>query len=516
MATLAAQRSGLYYNKTAGGLPFITDARTQTGNVFFVDSAVGVDAAGYGSSPDKPVATIDYAIGLCTADQGDVILVLPGHSETVSTAITCDIADVKIIGLGNGANRPSLTGAAVIDAITITADDVLIQGLRFVTPSAAVTALINVAAARAVVRDCIFELGANIVDAVTITADGELPTFEDNEVIVSANGPDSWLKFEGVIDRPIIRRNHVIGCDGTNPFDDGVFDFNNQAVTNAVIVNNVFGDGNQAVTVFANGGNVVGEAIGPNSYAALAVNADNTGVTLASFANDSITADAIAANAIDAGAIAANAIAEAKIAAGAITAAKFAAGAIDAAAIATDAIDADAIAAGAIDAAAIADGALDSGAFASSAAEKICDGFVVTKAASALPQTDTQNLFTVTGLCLVKRLVGYVTVQVGAVANGVHLSVNPAGAGATTAISGAAGLELNGAAVGSRIEITGTFANPAVKTVDVPLALVQAANIVVPAGTIDFVTAGNDGGTGRIQWSVTYVPLEAGAKIEAA
>lgn len=55
--------------------------------------------------------TIDAAIGQCQANRGDVIHVLPGHTESVSAAggITCDIAGVTIIGHGNGEERPVIT-----------------------------------------------------------------------------------------------------------------------------------------------------------------------------------------------------------------------------------------------------------------------------------------------------------------------------------------------------------------------------------------------------------------------
>lgn len=103
-------RTELFSRYTPGGVFTIFDMARHAESIFFVHSS-GTDAAGYGESPDSPVATIDYAIGLCTANKGDVIYVLPGHTETVATpgGITCDIAGVKIIGLGFGANRPTIT-----------------------------------------------------------------------------------------------------------------------------------------------------------------------------------------------------------------------------------------------------------------------------------------------------------------------------------------------------------------------------------------------------------------------
>ena len=76
-------------------------------------------------------STIDAAIGACTANAGDTILVLPGHTEAVtSTSIACDVAGVRIIGLGNGSNKPTLTFSATDSAINVTAADCVWQNFR--------------------------------------------------------------------------------------------------------------------------------------------------------------------------------------------------------------------------------------------------------------------------------------------------------------------------------------------------------------------------------------------------
>ena len=106
-----ANRSAIF-SKNIPGLPVnIVDIDKYPGNVYFVDSGSGTDGAGYGQSPDSPLATLDYAIGLCTANNGDVIIVLPGHAEDVESAgaTTADVAGVTIIGLGAGADRPKFT-----------------------------------------------------------------------------------------------------------------------------------------------------------------------------------------------------------------------------------------------------------------------------------------------------------------------------------------------------------------------------------------------------------------------
>ena len=135
---------------------------------------------------------------------------------------------------------------------------------------------------------------------------------------------------------------------------------------------------------------------------------------------------------------------------------------------------------------------------------------MVTRDAAALPQTTAAAIFRVRGgPILLKRIMGYVTVVIGAVANATKLRVNSDGAGATTDICGT--LDINGHVADSRYEITGTFANAMVRTLDLPLALVQVTSIVVPVGDIEVSCAGSDGGTGRVEWSMLYQPMTQAA-----
>jgi hypothetical protein len=77
-----------------------------------------------------PFATIDYAIGIATANNGDVIFVMPGHTETLATAtaLAFDKAGVSVIGLGSGNDRPKITiGTLATATIPITAASVVFK-----------------------------------------------------------------------------------------------------------------------------------------------------------------------------------------------------------------------------------------------------------------------------------------------------------------------------------------------------------------------------------------------------
>lgn len=118
------------------GIPLRYGAPTR-GNVYFVHSGSGVDDIGsYGSKPDRPFATMNYASSKCSANQGDEVIVLPNHTETVTAAagLSLAVAGVKLVGIGHGSNRPTInfttsTGADMdIDAANISMSNFLFSG----------------------------------------------------------------------------------------------------------------------------------------------------------------------------------------------------------------------------------------------------------------------------------------------------------------------------------------------------------------------------------------------------
>ena len=106
-------RTALFSRNQSGGMFSIEDNSLTTGNRFFVDSgsATAADSVGSGRGPDTPFATLAYALSsdVCTADNGDIVYVMPGHEETLATVgLAVDIAGVKIQGLGWEGNKPLL------------------------------------------------------------------------------------------------------------------------------------------------------------------------------------------------------------------------------------------------------------------------------------------------------------------------------------------------------------------------------------------------------------------------
>jgi hypothetical protein len=132
-----------------------------TGNVFFVSStsATKSDSAGSGYAPESPFATLDYAIGRCTANQGDIIYVMPGHVDTTAAAggIAIDVAGVSIVGLGNGTNRPKITATTAASAtVTVTAANCSITNFQFATSIDELVTFFSVTAAGFTMDNCVW------------------------------------------------------------------------------------------------------------------------------------------------------------------------------------------------------------------------------------------------------------------------------------------------------------------------------------------------------------------------
>ena len=208
-------RTPLFSRHQPGGVFMITDPGYTPGSTFFVHSGTGTDGAGYGQNPDAPVATIDYAIGLCTADKGDVIYVLPGHNEGLGNAqITVDIAGIKIVGLGQGSAAPRIDFDHANASIDVTAAGVTLENLRLLPSVTAVLIAIDVAADDVTLRGIVTlpgEDGAGVdefAETVEINAGSDRCLIEDCTFTqhASAAGVLSCVLLQGASNGVVIRR----------------------------------------------------------------------------------------------------------------------------------------------------------------------------------------------------------------------------------------------------------------------------------------------------------------------
>jgi hypothetical protein len=221
MAT--GQKSQLFSRHQPGGVFTIVDeANFTTGDIWFVDSgqtSTGSDAVGYGRNPDMPFLTIDYAVGQCNANNGDYIIVMPGHAETVAAAagLALDVAGITVKGLGSGSDQPTVTFTDALADMDVDAANVTVENIHFVAGEADVAAAIDVNADDFTVRNCRMTGDNGGLNAVIwvlggATTTSDRITMEDCYVMDRDASNTHVIDLLGTPDGCIVRRN-VMLCD---------------------------------------------------------------------------------------------------------------------------------------------------------------------------------------------------------------------------------------------------------------------------------------------------------------
>ncbi len=224
-----AGKTELFGRKQPGGMFAVVNNGLTTGNIFWVHSGTGTDGAGYGRNPDAPFATLDYAVGLCTANKGDRIYLMPGHAESIVGASSCvlDVAGVQVIGLGSGALRPKFTfSTAAAATISVTAANVLLQNLQFYSDyTGGITAGITLGASADGFRllGCRFEEGASTKEfliAISIAAACHDVGIDGLDFYGAAGGDDSQcVFFAGASNFSYLRSFRIFGDFSGAPID---------------------------------------------------------------------------------------------------------------------------------------------------------------------------------------------------------------------------------------------------------------------------------------------------------
>jgi hypothetical protein len=191
---------------------------TNPGRVFWLSNATTLVTGDKGGSDGNkgtftaPFATLAYAFTQCTANRGDIIVVKPGHAESIATAtaMALAIAGVAVIGLGNGSMRPAFTFTTANTAtIAVSADNISFTNCRFVGNFLSIAAAFTLSTAKNfTLQACSFADTSNVLNFLNIvkstgaanTVDGltvldctwnGLGTTSVNSFILSANDIDS-------------------------------------------------------------------------------------------------------------------------------------------------------------------------------------------------------------------------------------------------------------------------------------------------------------------------------------
>lgn len=221
--------------------------------------------------------TVDSAISAATASRGDVIYILPGHTETVTaTSIALDVAGLTIIGLGNGLLRPTFTYGAAAATITVSAANCVWKNCHFIANFDDVAAAFTLGNAKDFVlenntfddtSDALHFLSIVVTSATDQQAEG-LQVLR-NRWNGLALAPNAFISILAATDRLIVNDNRVY-MDATN--DVGHFiTLAAKIILEAQISNNrliVVGSTAAAVGIFLTGSGTTNKGIVENNYVA--------------------------------------------------------------------------------------------------------------------------------------------------------------------------------------------------------------------------------------------------------
>ncbi len=153
-----------------------------TGDIHYLDnsSADAADTLSNGISKSKPFETLAYAIS--QASDGDIIVVLGGHSEALIAEVDITVA-VVVAGAGetDGAPEASFSNySATGYCIRLSAAGSELRNLRFAQhPSSAAIPQVNVAATGCRIIGCHFEAGEHN-NVSSLSLDAALITYVKN------------------------------------------------------------------------------------------------------------------------------------------------------------------------------------------------------------------------------------------------------------------------------------------------------------------------------------------------
>jgi hypothetical protein len=203
------------------GATVLTEAQ-----VLFVDSnhtnATDADDTEHGHSFEKPLATINFAIGLCTAGEQSIIIAAPGHNEPLANAqIDFDVVGVHLIGVGEGSLKPRVDFDHANSSVNIGANNVSIQNIDLLPAINSV--LIGVHVETDVtdfkmkdVRFLIGEDGSGVdefIKAVEMTSGNDDCVFEDVIILAHASSAEAThgIHVAAAADRTIWRNVIIDG-----------------------------------------------------------------------------------------------------------------------------------------------------------------------------------------------------------------------------------------------------------------------------------------------------------------
>lgn len=162
-------------------------------------------------------------LSACRANRGDVLCVLPGHVESVTTTPTF-VAGVRIVGVGNGDERPTFNWTTTASQWAITVANVSIENCILnlaATATTTVTKAITISGAKSRIQDCAINMGAGSTQLATIgieyTTGADRLVLDSNTIFSNAAAANTnCIKLTNAVDLATIVGNTIsVGMTAT-------------------------------------------------------------------------------------------------------------------------------------------------------------------------------------------------------------------------------------------------------------------------------------------------------------
>lgn len=253
------------------------------GKIFWVYNGTALQPGQKGGSNgnkgtfDAPFSTVDYAVSQCVANRGDIVMIKPGHAETIAAAdgFDIDVAGVAVVGLGTGTLKPTFTLSATTSDVNISAANCSLINVRFVPSTSDVVRAIQVTAANATIHSVtVLDAGATneilTVIKATGTTDNEVDGLwiEDCRAYGTSTAILEFFEFNANISGLVFKNNIIInegtaagaaiaGATGKN-LTNAYIGYNK--VSSKATANNLFIDSDSTASTGIAENNLIGHA----------------------------------------------------------------------------------------------------------------------------------------------------------------------------------------------------------------------------------------------------------------
>lgn len=175
------------------------------------------------------VTTLGAGLARCRSGKNDVVFVLPGHAENVtSTTLTNLVPGTRVIGCGRGTNRPNFRWTATSSQLVMNDADCVFMNMIWRIEGAVVVKGIAITAANVAIIGCDIDVGTTASTNLA-TIGIEIGTAADNCLIqqnyihsIAGATPTQVIAIAGVGDGATITQNKIMAA--TSVVSVGVID----------------------------------------------------------------------------------------------------------------------------------------------------------------------------------------------------------------------------------------------------------------------------------------------------